>query len=142
MMLLDIVWPTIALVALIFTIWMTLFVARFRHMKANPPRPEDFATGEAALRYFEPVEMPANNLRNLFEMPVLYFALVPLLIITGLENDVQSILAWIFVLLRAAHSFVHVGPNKVSQRFGLYLLSCIVLAAMWIGFAVDMAFAQ
>ena len=141
MMLLDIVWPTIALVALIFIVWITLFVARFRHMKANPPRPEDFATGEAAMRYFEPVEMPANNLRNLFEMPVLYFALVPLLIVTGLENDVQSILAWVFVGLRAAHSFVHVGSNKVPHRFGIYLLSCIVLSAMWVGFAVDMALA-
>ena len=80
-------------------------------------------------------------MRNLFEMPVLYFALVPLLIVTGLENDVQSILAWVFVGLRAAHSFVHVGSNKVPHRFGIYLLSCIVLSAMWVGFAVDMAVA-
>ena len=77
-----ILWPTFALVALIILVWFWLTVERGRHIKRRPPTAEDFATGEAALRYFTPVEMPANNFRNLFEMPVLYFAIVPLLMIT------------------------------------------------------------
>ena len=78
MAVLNILWPTFALVALIFVVWFTLFFQRMAHMRRNPPRRDDFADGEAALRYFRPVEMPANNLANLFEVPVLYFALVPL----------------------------------------------------------------
>lgn len=135
---LGILWPTFALVALIFVVWLTLFVQRFGHMKRNPPTAGDFVTGAAAMRYFEPVEMAANNLRNLFEMPVLYFALVPLLLITHHANHAQVLLAWIYVVLRAVHSFIHIGPKKVMRRFQTYLLSCIVLSAMWIGFAVDM----
>lgn len=134
----GILWPTFALVALIFIVWLTLFVQRFGHIKRNPPTAAYFATGEAAMRYFEPVEMPANNLRNLFEMPVLYFALVPLLLITHHAGHVQVLLAWIYVTLRAVHSFIHIGPKKVMQRFQVYLLSCIVLSAMWIGFFIDM----
>ncbi len=106
-------------------------------MKARPPRVEDFATGSAALAYFEPVEMPANNLRNLFEMPVLYFALVPLLLVTHQATTAQVALAWAYVALRAAHSFVHVTHGPVVRRFFIYLLSCVTLSAMWIGFAVD-----
>lgn len=90
------------------------------------------------MRYFTPVEMSANNLRNLFEMPVLYLALVPLLLITHHANHLQVLLAWIFVALRALHSFIHIGPKKVMPRFMVYLASCIVLSAMWIGFAIDM----
>jgi len=135
---LGILWPTFALVALIFTVWFILFVQRIGHMRRNPPRAEDIATGEAAMRYFTPVEMPANNLRNLFEMPVLYFALVPLLLITHHANHLQVLLAWIFVALRALHSFIHIGPKKVMPRFMIYLASCITLLAMWIGFAIDM----
>ena len=135
---LGILWPTFALVALIFIVWFVLFVQRFGHMRRNPPRAEDIATGEAAMRYFTPVEMSANNLRNLFEMPVLYLALVPLLLITHHANHLQVLLAWIFVALRALHSFIHVGPKKVMPRFMVYLASCIVLSAMWIGFAIDM----
>ena len=135
---LGILWPTFALVALIFIVWLTLFVQRFRHIKRNPPRAEDFSTGAGAMRYFEPVEMPANNLRNLFEMPVLYFALVPLLLIAHHANHIQVLLAWIFVVFRAAHSVVHVASGRVMPRFMVYLVSCGVLSAMWIGFAIDM----
>ncbi|MCD2315064.1 MAPEG family protein [Sphingomonas sp. IC-11] len=138
MAVIELLWPTFALVALIFVVWFTLFIQRFTHMRRHPPGPRDFADGEAALRYFRPVEMPANNLANLFEMPVLYFALVPLLILTGQANHVQVALAWMFVLARSIHSFIHIGPKKVQWRFFAYLASVIVLMAMWIGFFVDM----
>jgi len=134
----GILWPTFALVALIFIVWITLFVQRSGHMRRHPPSTSDFADSDAAMRYFRPVEMPANNLRNLFEMPVLYFALVPLLLITRHADHVQIVLAWIFVVLRAVHSIIHIGPKKVAPRFLVYLIACVVLSAMWIGFAIDM----
>jgi len=133
-----ILWPTFALVALVFAVWFCLFVQRMKHIRSNPPRREDFATGDAAMRYFEPVEMPANNLRNLFEMPVLYFALVPLLMLTHHAGHIQVLLAWVYVILRAIHSFIHIGPKKIQPRFMVYLASCAALSAMWIGFFIDM----
>ena len=89
------------------------------------------------MRYFRPVEMPANNLANLFEMPVLYFALVPLLIMTAQANHVQVALAWAFVFARVIHSFIHIGPKKVQWRFFAYLVSVVFLTAMWVGFFID-----
>ncbi len=139
MMIKDILWPTLLLVGLVFAVWIVLFAQRGALLRRSPPTPEDFATGEAALRYFQPVEMPANNLRNLFEMPVLYFALVPLLIVTHHANRIQLMLAWAYVLLRIWHSIEHVVVKQVPRRFLAYLLSCMVLSAMWIGFAVDLA---
>jgi hypothetical protein len=134
-----ILWPTFALVALVYVVWIVMFVRRFALMRRNPPRPEDFADGEAAMRYFRPVEMPANNLANLFQMPVLYFALVPLLMFTHHAGHVQVALAWAYVALRVVHGLIHIGPNNVQQRFLVYLASCLVLAAMWIGFALSIA---
>lgn len=134
-----IIWPTIALVALIFAVWLTLAVSRFGHLRRNPPRPGDFETGEAALRYFQPVERPMRNLANLFEMPVLYFALVPLLLVMRQVDMVQVVLAWAYVALRTLHSIIHIRTHDARPRFLVYLASCIVLSAMWIGFAVDMA---
>lgn len=139
MILLNIIWPTFALVALIFVVWATLVVRRLAHIKRTPPGREDFASGTAAQRYFEPVELPANNLANLFEMPVLYFALVPLLILTQQTSVVQIVLAWAFVLLRATHSVIHTGRNNVRARFFIYLASVAVLMAMWVGFFIDIA---
>ena len=130
--------PTFALVALIFVVWFTLFVQRLVHIRRQPPRAEDFGTGAAAMAYFEPVEMPANNLRNLFEMPVLFFALVPLLLVTGEAGPAQVVLAWAYVALRGVHSWIHIVPKRIQPRFFAYLASCAVLSAMWIGFAVEM----
>lgn len=137
-----ILWPTFALVALMFIVYLMMFVKRFGHIRANPPRDADLATGEAALRYFEPVEMPANNYRNLFEMPGLYFALVPLLLFTHQDSNVQVVLAWVYVALRCLHSFVHIGPKKVPVRALIFSLSALVLLAMWLGFAIDIASAR
>ena len=72
-------------------------------------------------------------------MPVLYFALVPLLLLTHHAGHAEVVLAWLFVLFRALHSFIHIGPKKVRLRFLAYLASCIVLSAMWIGFAINLA---
>src|SRR3546814_7360836 len=128
---LAILWPVFVLVVLIYAVWLTLFFQRIRHLKSDPPKAADFDTGEAAMRYFEPVEMPANNLRNLFEMPVLFFALVPLLMITHHANHLQVLLAWIYVALRVVHSVIHIFVRKVQTRFMVYLVSCIVLSVMW-----------
>lgn len=133
-----ILWPTFALVALIAIIWFWLVLARMGHIRRNPPKAEDFASGENALRYFQPVEMPSNNFSNLFEMPVLYFALVPLLLFTDQASQVQVTLAWVYVAMRALHSFIHIVVRKVVWRATVYWISSGILIAMWIGFFVDL----
>lgn len=134
----PILWPTMALALLIFAVWFVLLRRRFAHIAANPPTAKTFADGERVARYFRPVERPAYNLANLFEMPVLYFALVPLLMLTGHASTSQVMLAWIFVGSRALHTVVHIGPNAVRLRARLYIASCVALAAMWLGFAIDL----
>ncbi|MGN6376050.1 MAG: MAPEG family protein [Sphingomonas sp.] len=131
-------WPTFALVLLIFIVWATMGITRFAHIRRVPPRREDFASHRATLAYFEPVELPANNLRNLFEMPVLYFALVPLLLVTHHGDTVQAVLAWTFVALRVVHSLIHIVVRRIYARFLVYAASNIVLSVMWIGFFIDM----
>ena len=133
-----ILWPTIALVLLIQTVWFTLLWRRFGHIAAHPPTTADFAHAGSVARYFRPVERPAHNLANLFEMPMLYFALIPLVMLTAHASMTQVVMAWLFVGLRAWHSFLHIGTNPIRLRARVYIGSCAVLAAMWLGFAVDL----
>ncbi|WP_162233512.1 MAPEG family protein [Sphingomonas sp. Leaf11] len=134
-----ILWPTFALVALIFLVGITLLQARIGHMRRQRPRAADLAGGDATRAYFRPVERPAANLANLFEMPVLYFALVPLLLVTGLATLAQVALAWAYVAVRAGYSIAHI-TGRVRPRFVLFLVSNGVLGAMWVGFAIDIGF--
>lgn len=135
---LALLWPTVAMAGLIFVVWFVLLRKRFAHIAANRPTAADFADVEAVSRYFRPVERPAQNLANLFEMPVLYFALAPLLILTGCASTAQVALAWIFVGFRLAHTVIHIGPNMIMARARVYIASNIVLFAMWVGFVVDL----
>ena len=139
MMARAILWPTFALVALIFLVGITLLQARIGHMRRQRPRAADLADGDATRAYFGPVERPAANLANLFEMPVLYFALVPLLLVTGLATLAQVALAWAYVAVRAGHSIAHI-TGRMRPRFVLFLVSNGVLGTMWIGFAIDIGF--
>jgi len=134
-----ILWPVFTLVALIFAVWIQIPFRRLGYITTSPPKREDLATGEATKRYFASVDLPADNLVNLFEIPVLFLALVPLLILTRHAGQIAVALAWAFVALRAVHSIIHTGANVVRVRFLVYILSCAVLLAMWLGFAIDIA---
>ena len=137
-MTLSLLWPTFALVLLIFVVLCVLIVRRGLHVQANPPTKDDVSDRAAAARSSAPVDAPAANRANLFESPVLYFALVPLLMLTRHGDHLQTGLAWVFVILRIAHSAIQLGPNKVALRLPVYAASCLVLFAMWAIFAVQM----
>lgn len=138
MILLNILWPTFALVLLIFVVWITTAVRRLAYTRRVPPAAGAFATRETAAAYFAPVELPANNLANLFEMPVLYFALVPLLLVTRSADVIEVALAWLFVGARITHSYLHIVVRHVRTRFLAHVVGNAILSAMWLGFFVDM----
>ncbi|WP_174292672.1 MAPEG family protein [Sphingomonas bacterium] len=138
MILLNILWPTFALVLLVFVIAVTMMVRRTAHMQRVPPGAGDFVSRAAADSYFAPVDLPANNFASLFELPLLFVALVPLLLITRSAGVVQVVLAWLFVLTRFGHSYLHIVIRRVPPRFFAFLAGVVILAIMWVGFFVDM----
>jgi hypothetical protein len=84
----------------------------------------------------EPLRKLGNNYQSQFELPVLFYAVVALLIATGLADGVSLVLAWTFVAARLAHSFIHVGTNNVVHRLFAFGAGLAVLAAMWLWFAL------
>jgi hypothetical protein len=74
------------------------------------------------------VSNPSDNLKNLFEIPVLFYALVLYLFITKQVDTVYVNAAWVFVVFRALHSAVHCTFNLIMLRFYLYLFSTL---AVW-----------
>ena len=73
---------------------------------------------------------------NQFEVPVLFYILTILAIITHHADIVFLVLAWIFVILRIMQAYVHVTNNNVRWRGGFYGVGALVLLAMWIIFIV------
>ena len=45
-------------------------------------------------------------------------------------------LAWLFVLSRLVHAYIHTGTNYVRHRFNAFAAGVFILLAMWTIFAV------
>jgi hypothetical protein len=80
---------------------------------------------------------PAENFSNLFELPVLFYLACLTLYSLKLVDTVYLLLASGFVVFRVIHSLVHCSYNRVMHRFSAYMISAILLWAMWAMLAVD-----
>ncbi len=122
--------PALAMVALTIGVWVRMYVARIGEMKRERVHPQSVATSaQMAARLAD--TRAADNFRNLFELPVLFYVA---LVVAALSSQVNAItlgLAWGFVALRVVHSVIHCGYNKVMHRFRAYLLGGLVLWVLW-----------
>lgn len=75
----------------------------------------------------------SDNLKNQFEIPVLFYVLCIFCFISGITSLAITILAWIYVTLRIFHAIIHCGPNIIFPwRFGSFVLSCNMLLIMFV----------
>jgi hypothetical protein len=77
----------------------------------------------------------ANCFANQFQLPVLFYVLTALAIVTRQADLIFVALAWLFVATRLLHAYIHTGTNYVPWRFYVFLAGTIVLLVMWIIFA-------
>ena len=77
------------------------------------------------------VQWKSHNYTHLMEQPTIFYATVAILALAGHGGGVNTQLAWGYVGLRIAHSIWQATVNTIIPvRFGLFLLSTIVLFAM------------
>lgn len=82
------------------------------------------------------LQMVKNNIKNLFEYPIIFYALL-ILIYTLDKSDMPFIyLSWIYVLLRIVHSFYHIFMDNTYLRGGFWLISQFILLAILIRFII------
>lgn len=121
--------PFFATMFLTLLVWVYMYIRRISFIKSRKLRPQELA-GPDGLSQISPsaVSNPSDNLKNLFEIPVLFYAIVPYLFITNQVDAVYVNAAWIFVAFRGLHSLVHCTFNRIMLRFYLYLFATF---AVW-----------
>ena len=90
---------------------------------------DDFKYGESA-NVPADVSLPNRIFMNLVQVPVLFYALVLIAFVTTQVNPVTVGLAWLYVVLRFAHSLVYFTYNHVVHRFAVFTASNLVILAM------------
>lgn len=129
--------PALAMAALTFVVWWRMFFMRVGQMKRERIHPQAVATSaQAAQRLTD--SRAADNFRNLFELPVLFYLALVVAAATGQVSVATLILAWAFVALRIAHSAIQCSYNKVMHRFYAYVAGGLVLWTLWAVLAIGL----
>ncbi len=86
----------------------------------------------------ERVITASRNFDNQFQMPMLFFFAVLLILQQQQADLVYVCIAGLCVAMRALHAFVHVTSNQVCARFNLFLASCVVLWVLWLRLVIGL----
>ena len=122
--------PLVAMLLLTLVVWVVMFIHRVGYASANGIDAQKMKTPSDVARLLpDEVSGSGNNFKNLFEMPVLFYVVCLYLTVFGQVTSMMVTCAWVFVVLRAVHSFIHCSYNNVMHRFIVYLVSSL---ALWI----------
>jgi hypothetical protein len=131
-------WPAAAMAFLTFAVAIRMFRMRIGQIKREKIRLSTIATSSAAAERLTD-SRGADNYRNLFELPVLFYLALVVASQNGQVNTLTLILAWAFVAARFAHSFIQTTYNKVIHRFYAFVASFFICAVLWLVLAIGMA---
>ena len=122
-------YPMFAMVILTFVVAIHLFRLRVKAVKAGELRLSQLRlnTGEIP----DTMVQAARNYSNLFEIPVLFYAAGAAALALGIQPPALVITAWVFVLARIVHSWIHLRSNNVIHRLRAYMLGNICVLVLW-----------
>lgn len=132
----SMIWPMFAHVVLVFVLYVLLSKRRVAAVKAGRATVSQFRQN---LTEPEDSLFVHNNLKNQFELPIFFHVGCIAIYIVNADNIGTVILAWLFVLSRYVHSYIHVTSNRISRRRAAFILGVATLAVMWIWLAIWMA---
>jgi hypothetical protein len=119
--------PFFTVMLLTLIVWFYMYARRIPFLESNRVDLKTLTPAELARISPAAVANPSDNLKNLLELPTLFYGLILYLFVTNNVDSVNLIAAWIFAAFRIVHSAVHCTINIVMVRFWLYLISALAL---------------
>ena len=126
--------PVFVQVALTFALLFWMASARTGSVRRGETKIRDIALGQPA--WPEQTTQIGNCYHSQFQIPLLFYVLVILAWITKQADLIFVVMAWVFVIARLAHAYIHTTSNHVPTRFRVFAAGMFVLLVMWIVFAV------
>ncbi len=126
--------PLFVQVALTFVLLFWMAYSRASALKQRQTKLADIALGQP--NWPAKAQQVSNSYNSQFQLPVLFYVLTALAIITRHADYLFVIMAWLFVLTRIVHAYVHTGTNYVRHRFNAFAAGAVILLIMWVIFAV------
>lgn len=125
------IYPLFALVLLTIIVGAKLLSLRIKAVKAGQIRLSQLRLNQSA-DIPDKVTQAARNYSNLFEVPVLFYTAGCLAIMLKYETIALIIVAWLFVLSRTLHSWIHLTGNNVIHRMYAFMAGNMCVIAIWV----------
>lgn len=126
----SLIYPMFAMVMLTFTILLVLFRNRVESVGKGEISAYFYKTYQGEVEPDSSLKL-TQHVTNIFEAPTLFYVACLAAMIMNEHALMFQLLAWAYVLLRAAHAYIHIGSNKLKRRITVYFTSWIVLLLMW-----------
>ncbi len=128
-------WPMIAHVVLVAIVYALLTFRRGDAVRAGEAKASQFRENRD-----EPARSlyARNNLENQFELPTLFYPVCIALYVTGGANIYTTLLAWLFVIARYIHAWIHIRTNRLRHRRPVFMAGSLFLILMWLAFALNL----
>ena len=136
----SILLPVFVQVALTFFLLIWTGRSRIALLRQGEVKLGEVALGEK--NWPKPAQQISNAYENQFELPMLFFVLVALALITRKADIVFVVMSWMFVVTRLFHAGIHVTSNRMQQRFTVFLIGFLILLLMWIVYAMRIVAAE
>jgi hypothetical protein len=122
--------PFFGVMLLTLVVWLYMYARRIPFIVTGKLTPQQLTPGEFARLSPPRVANPSDNLKNLFELPAVFYAVALYLYVTHQLDMPYLVAAWVFCAFRVLHSIVHCTFNHVPLRFWLYAISALGLWLM------------
>ena len=127
--------PLFVEVLLTFGLWIWMAQLRTRDFSSGAVQPQEIALREP--KWPKRTTQVAHSFANQFELPVLFYVLTILAYMTHRAGWAFVILAWVFVIFRLLHAYVHTTNNVVRLRGSLYGVAAAALIVNWLIYIVE-----
>jgi hypothetical protein len=126
--------PLFLHIALITFVGIRSVTARVKSVVGGDTKISAIALNSCA--WPDDVRKIGNNFDNQFQVPMLWYGVCALLIVTQKADWIGVALSWAFLIARVWHSAIHIGTNYVPLRMRVFLGSFTAVFLMWAWFGL------
>lgn len=115
-------------------IFLTLFigvqtaVGRVKVIRSGQVHPSKIALDSS--NWPDDLRKLGNSLGNQFELPVLFYVLCIVAMLSNMADSIAITLAWVFVVSRIVHAYIHTTSNRVTRRALVFFFGAFIIALL------------
>ena len=125
----TILYPAILMMVLTLLLYVKSYLDNTKALKNKNIKGKYFKAYQGEVP--EHIEVSRQTLKNQFELPILFYFLVSLVLILDVFTKIDLIFAWMFVVSRYFHCYIRLTSNYVPNRAKLFSLGLYTLIIWW-----------